>query len=108
MPHCLLGASGIATIFTCLMTLVANGSLSMMAAIGLASTSPARILGIAGGSLETGTAADVICFDADAATLIDQNRFVSRSRISPFHGQPEQGHLSYSFVNGQLVHQANK
>ena len=99
------GASGIETLFPNLMGLVANGSLSMMRAIELSSTAPARILGIAGGSLETGTAADIICFDANAASVIDQTKFLSRSRISPFHGQPAQGRLAYSFVNGVLVHQ---
>ena len=99
------GASGIETLFPNLMGLVANGSLSMMRAIELSSTAPSRILGIAGGSLETGTAADIICFDANAASVIDQTKFLSRSRISPFHGQPAQGRLAYSFVNGVLVHQ---
>ena len=99
------GASGIETLFPNIMGLVANGSLTMKRAIELGSTAPARILGIAGGSLETGTAADIICFDANAATVIDQTKFHSRSRISPFHGQPAQGRLAYSFVNGALVHQ---
>ena len=98
------GASGIETLFPNLMTLVANESLSLMQAIALASTRPARILGISGGSLETGTAADVICFNAKAAMMIDQTRFISRSRISPFHGQPSQGRISYSFVDGTLVY----
>ena len=98
------GASGIETLFPSLMTLVANGSLTMNRAIALASTTPARILGIAGGSLETGTAADVICFDAASASVIDQRRFVSRSRISPFHGQPSQGRILLSFVDGKIVH----
>ena len=44
------GASGIETLFYNLMTMVANDSLSMMQAITAASTSPARILGISGGS----------------------------------------------------------
>ena len=82
------GASAIETFFPNLMTLVAGGSLSMMRALTLASTAPARILGLSGGSLETGTVADVICFDATRAHVINQNNFVSRSRISPFHGQP--------------------
>ena len=99
------GASGIETLFPSLMTLVANGSLSMMQAISLTSTAPARILGISGGSLETGTAADVICYQSDSARLIDQNRFISRSRISPFHGQPSSGHILYNFVDGKLVYQ---
>ena len=99
------GASGIETLFPNIMGLVANGSLTMKRAIELGSTAPARILGISGGSLETGTAADIICFDANAATVIDQTKFHSRSRISPFHGQPAQGRLAYCFVNGALVHQ---
>lgn len=98
------GASGIETLFVNLMTLVANESLSLMQAISVASTRPARILGISGGSLETGTAADVICFNPKAAIMIDQTRFISRSRISPFHGQPSQGRISYSFVDGTLVY----
>ena len=102
------GASGIETLFPMLMTLVANESLSMMRAISLASTKPARILGISGGSLETGTAADVICFNATKACVINQKAFLSRSHISPFHGQPAQGQLSYSFVSGQLVYQADR
>lgn len=97
------GASAIETFFPNLMTLVAGGSLSMMRALTLASTAPARILGLSGGSLETGTVADVICFDATRAHVINQNNFVSRSRISPFHGQPSQGHIRLSFVGGKLI-----
>ena len=97
------GASGIETLFYNLMTMVANDSLSMMQAITAASTSPARILGISGGSLETGTSADVICFDSKRAHQINQRDFISRSRISPFHGQPSQGHIYMSFVSGAPV-----
>ena len=97
------GASGIETLFYNLMTMVANDSLSMMQAITAASTSPARILGISGGSLETGTSADVICFDSKRAHQINQRDFISRSRISPFNGQPSQGHIYVSFVSGTPV-----
>ena len=98
------GASGIETLFANVMTLVANEALSMSRAIMAASTTPARILGIPGGSLETGTVADVICIDAAAAQIIDQRRFLSRSRISPFHGQPSQGKIIASFVAGDMVY----
>ena len=97
------GASGIETLFYNLMTMVANDSLTMMRAITAASTAPARILGLAGGSLETGTVADVICFDATRAHQINQKNFISRSRLSPFHGQPAQGHLYMSFVSGTAI-----
>ena len=97
------GASGIETLFPNLMTMVANNSLSMMQAITAASRAPARILGLSGGSLETGTPADVICFNATSAHVINQSKFISRSRISPFHNQPSQGKIILSFVNGAFV-----
>ncbi|MGC6530049.1 MAG: dihydroorotase [Candidatus Puniceispirillaceae bacterium] len=100
------GASGLETLFPTLMTMVANQSLSLLQAITLTSTNPARILGIAGGSLETGLPADVICFDPHSAMVIDQSRFLSRSRISPFHGQPAHGKICHSFVGGNDILEA--
>ena len=101
------GASGIETLFPTLMMMVANSSLSMMRAITIASTAPARILGLSGGTLETGVSADVICFDATAAHIIDQDTFISRSRVSPFNGQPAHGRLIHSFVDGMPIFSAS-
>ena len=101
------GASGLETLMPTMLTMVENGALSLMRAITLASTAPARIAGISGGSLETGLPADIICFQAQAAHIIDQTKFLSRSRITPFHGQPAHGRLLYSFVSGEMIYKGD-
>ena len=97
------GASGIETLFPMLLSLVENETLSLSRAIELASTAPARITGISGGSLETGLPADIICFQPRAAHRIETQNFLSRSRISPFQHHPAFGKLLYNFVGGDLV-----
>ena len=97
------GASAIETFMPTLMTMVANDNLSLLRAIELASTAPARILGISGGSLETGLPANIITFDAHSATVINNASFKSRTRITPFNLQPAYGRLISHYVDGELV-----
>ena len=102
------GASAIETFMPMILTMAANNSISLLRAIELASTAPARILGIAGGSLETGLPANIITFDAHSASVIDNKRFKSRTRITPFQGQPAYGRLLSHYVDGDLIYQADE
>ena len=98
------GASALETFMPTLMTMVANDNLSLLRAVELASTAPARILGIAGGSLETGLPANIVTFDAHSASVINNTQFRSRTRITPFNNQPAYGRLLSHYVDGELIY----
>ncbi|HTU83144.1 MAG TPA: dihydroorotase, partial [Candidatus Acidoferrales bacterium] len=54
--------------------------------VALLSTNPARILGVPGGTLAVGSAADVTIF-ADRPWIVDPARFASKGRSTPFAGR---------------------
>lgn len=91
------------TLFLVLTELVGKKSLSLKQAITKLTQEPARILGIAGGSLSAGISADILIFDARAKRRIDVNSFESKSKNSPFDGWEVKGALSYVFKEGKLV-----
>ena len=101
------GASALETFMPMLFTMVANDNLSLLRAVELTSTAPASILGIAGGSLETGLPANIITFDAHSACMINNANFKSRTRITPFNNQPAYGRLIHHYIDGDLIYDGN-
>jgi dihydroorotase len=61
-------------------------TLPLLRLVALLSTNPARILGIAGGTLAAGTPADVTIF-ARRSWIVDPRQFASKGRVTPFTGQ---------------------
>ena len=67
------------------------------------SSSPAQLLGLAGGRLSAGAPADLVLFDVDAPVVIDAERLISRSKNSPFDGRRLQGQVLLTLVDGRIV-----
>ncbi len=67
------------------------------------STGPARILGVAGGSLAVGAPADVTIIDPARAVTVDPSRWYSKSRNTPFAGRHLSGGAAYTIVGGRVV-----
>ena len=64
---------------------------------------PARVLGMAGGTLGIGEPADVTIVDAQRAWTIDPQRFASKGRNTPFEGWTVRGQARWTIVGGTPV-----
>ena len=65
---------------------------------------PARAMGLPGGILAEGSPADVTVFDPAAEWTVDPERFVSKSRNTPFAGWTLRGCAVLTIVGGRIVH----
>jgi dihydroorotase len=91
------------TLSLCLDRLVRPGILSLPRLVELLSTGPARVLGLPGGTLKTGSPADVTVFDPDEKVTIRAASFRSRSRNTPFDGWRLHGRPVATFLGGRRV-----
>jgi len=64
---------------------------------------PARILGIDKGTLNVGSAADIIVVSADQEWLLQKEGIVSKSKNSPFIGKRLKGIVEYTICNGKIT-----
>lgn len=80
--------------------LIRPGVLSWPDAVARLTTNPARVLGLAKGTLSVGADADVTVIDPEVAWTIDAGAFKSRSRNCPFHGAKVTGRAVAAIVAG--------
>ena len=83
-----------------------TGRLSMNEIIALMSANPARILGIDGGQLVVGAAADIVIFDPDKEWTVEPDKFKSKARNTPFRGMKLRGKVKYTIRNGKIVYKS--
>jgi len=82
--------------------LVEPGHLDLRRVIEDLATRPARILGLSDqGSLEVGSAANVVVFDPSARWTVDANGLQSKSRNTPFAGKELTGKVLHTFFRGR-------
>jgi dihydroorotase len=100
------GISGLETVIPiCVKSLIEPGHLSWLELIDKLSTSPARILGLSKGTLQSGLAADVTLIDPVAEWIIDSEKFYSRGRNTPFTGWTVRGQTHTVLVGGEIRYQ---
>jgi dihydroorotase len=85
--------------------LVKPGLLPLATLVSRLSRDPARLLGLPGGSLAPGAAADITLIDPTAEWTVDPARFQSRSRNTPFGGWPLTGRPWKTIVGGTVAWQ---
>jgi dihydroorotase len=83
--------------------LVRPGALPLGTLISRLSRDPARLLGLPGGSLAPGAAADLTLIDPGAAWTVDPATFASKSRNTPFGGWSVTGRPWKTIVGGDIV-----
>jgi dihydroorotase len=88
----------------CLDRLVHRGLVSLTRFVELLSVNPARILGVEGGTLAPGAAADLTVLVPDARVVVDPSRQKSKSRNTPFAGWELRGGVVATIVGGRIVH----
>lgn len=67
------------------------------------SVAPARAFGLTGGTLRTGSAGDVTVMDPEARWTVRAERFLSKSRNTPFEGWDLVGRAVLTVVGGRIV-----
>lgn len=97
------GIVGLATILPLSLKLVEDGKIAPGRLVELLSTNPARILGVAGGSLRAGAVADVTIIDPAAEWTVDKAKFLSKGRNTPFDGWKVRGRARMVLVGGKVV-----
>ena len=102
------GISGFETAFCISNTmLVKSGRMTLSDLIERMSVRPAKLLGIPGGSLSIGSAADVAVFDPDKEVVVDASKFLSRGKNTPFDGKRYFGEIALTLVGGRTAYQGN-
>ena len=91
------------TVSLCLDRLVKPGIIDLARMVELLSTGPARCLGIPGGTLQVGAAADITLLRLDGELLVNRNRFYSKSRNTPFDGWTLRGVAAGTFLGGRWI-----
>ena len=98
------GISGFETAFCVSNTmLVKSGAMTLEKLITLMSANPAKLLGVEGGSLAVGSAADITILDPDRKVTVDSDKFVSRGHNTPFHGKTYYGAVCATIVGGKVI-----
>jgi dihydroorotase len=99
------GITGLETaVSLCFDRLVHPGVLTLTRLIELLSVNPARILGIAGGSLSEGAPADVSILAPDQRATVNAAAMRSKSRNTPFDGWTLRGGVAATIVGGRIVY----
>jgi dihydroorotase len=99
------GIIGLETAVGLILThLVHPGLISLPKMIEVMSTVPAQILGIAGGRIDIGAAADLTLIDPDMKWTVTESDLRSKSRNTPYIGVTLKGRVVGTIVNGRLVY----
>jgi dihydroorotase len=99
------GAVGLETMLPVGLRLVHDGSLPLLKLIHAMSTRPAELLGIPGGTLRSGSPADVIVFDPDVPWVLDRATLKSRCNNTPFDEARLTGRVRRTIVAGRTVYE---
>ncbi len=97
------GMAGAETLLALGLGLVRDGVIDLPRLTAMLSTNPAAILGVEGGSLAAGAAADLMVFDPDAPWIIDGEKFAGQAGNTPFAKLPTQGRVLQTIKGGQTL-----
>ena len=101
------GISGIETSFGFAVTyLYKTGILTLPEIAAKMSGNPARILGLEGGEIAEGAAADLTIADLDEEWTVDSSKFLSKGKNTPFNGRKLSGPIKYTIVDGNVKYRA--
>lgn len=102
-----MGMVGLETALGLVITrLVEPGHLSINDALERMTIAPARAFNLPGGTLAIGSPADVTVFDPRAEWVVEPERFLSKSRNTPFAGWTLRGRPLLTIVGGRILFDA--
>ena len=97
------GAIGLETLFSAALSLHHAGEVPLPRLIEAMSTTPARLLGLEGGSLAPGQPADFALADPEESWTVTPELLRSRSKNTPFEDRVFTGRVSHVVVAGRSV-----
>ena len=98
------GFTGLETSLAVVLTeLYHTGEFTLPEIVERMSSRPARILGVAGGSLTEGAVADITVFDPEYSWTVETDKFYTRGKASPFAGKSLKGKAVLTMVEGKIV-----
>src|SRR5216683_5653059 len=99
------GITGLETaVSLCFDRLVHTGVVSIARLVELLSVNPARVLGVAGGSLAEGAPADISILAPDVTVIVSVAKMRSKSKNTPFDGWTLRGGVAATIVGGRFVY----
>ncbi|MDA1101556.1 MAG: dihydroorotase [Proteobacteria bacterium] len=98
------GIIGLETMLPLALELYHNGAMGLSDLLAKMTCRPAQLLGLRGGKLSPGAPADLLVFDPDKPWRIDENRFHSKAKNTPYHDRPVQGRPWRTIVDGKVVY----
>ncbi len=102
------GIIGLETALCLAMRLTQTSGLSIDTVVRALSAGPATILGVPGGRLSPGGAADITIFDPRRTWHVDPEHLHSKSHNTPFAGWQMDGRVVATFVGGRPVWRAEE
>lgn len=84
--------------------LVETGYLNLLRLVELMSLTPARLLGVEGGTLAVGAPADVVLFDPAARWTVQPEQLRSKGRNTPFGGWELPCRVRATLLGGRITH----
>lgn len=97
------GMAGAETLLAMTLTLVRDGVIDMPRAFDLLARNPARLLGVAAGSLEEGHEADIALLDPETPWIVDSREMAAAAGNTPFDRQPVQGRVTALWKGGVSI-----
>ena len=86
--------------------LVRKGHLTMLQLLEKMTVNPARFYGLDAGTLRAGAPADLVIFDEREKWTVEEDKFRSKSRNSPFTGMELYGKVYCTICGGNVVYEA--
>ncbi len=97
------GATGLETLMSAALSLFHNDNISLQKLSQAMSEAPAQLLGLEGGKLKIGGAADFIAVDPNRSWLVEPSSLYSRSKNSPFEHRTLEGRVIETVVAGTVI-----
>ncbi|QCI68583.1 dihydroorotase [Phreatobacter stygius] len=98
------GAVGVETMLPAALRLVHSGLVPLATLLKALSTTPAKLLGLPGGTLARGAPADLVVIDIDEPWVLDRDTLKSKCKNSPFDEARLTGRAIRTLVAGRTVH----
>lgn len=99
------GVVGLETSLAATVTMLLNtGKITRVRLVELMCVNPRRILGIEGGDLSVGSAADITVFNENEQWTVEPGRLHSKSKNTCFKNMNFSGRVKYTILDGRVVY----